>query len=549
MSWKGRISTVVVGALVGLVVAVFLVVLPATAVTKRAAISGMLSKPGYTVIALAANGNATSARASHGGFSLRPPADRVTLQLRAPNGIYAGPVVIGSGRHGARAIVGVRAGARLGRIAIDVRRGYARVARRVAKRWVDTSRWARARKGVPIGAGNFGRVRSKPPRHPPPGDLDADGVPDRLDVDTNGNLILNDVDRSTLSRARTAQAESPFWIGTSLFGGWYGNVVNVDANAGAVTDADIDRSLAKNEYVSIGIVPGSPELDCGGAPDPNNPQGWIGGLSYCTRGGTGAMVLTVPTYPTFEPFPACCDPDGNGYGTLTNTSPPVPPPGIFSLKPNATSSQIRTGDVLIQRVTSNGVSTDTPTMLPFVFATAPALAAYDDGQGDKATIRYPPVDPMTAPGTHGNGFPVAAGPNGDAAVTLTFWRPQRRSIPPEPGAWTDIGKLTYWANIESVGASNVPGGNIDCPKSAYSVNDPNLTLSPDGNPGVTDLSTDQPANPANTITYTLNITNCLAAVGVAWNPGQETLIHFFAADGFTTSSSTTDTGFAVFTRR
>jgi hypothetical protein len=520
--------------------AVLALVAPATAATKRAPISATLSKRDYTVIALAANGKATSVRASHGGFSLRPPADRVTLQLRAPDGIYAGPVVIGSDQHGAIAIVGVRAGARLGRITINVRRGYASVARRVAKRWVDVSRWARARKGVPIGAGNFGLVRSKPPRVSPPGDLDADGVPDVFDVDVNGNLILNDVDRSTLSRARMAQSESPFFIATSLFGGWYGDAVN--ANARAVTDADIDRSLATNEYVAIGLLPGSPELDCGGAPDPNNPQGWIGGLSYCTRGGTGAMVLAPGQ---FEPFPACCDPDGNGYGTLTNNSH-LPPPGSFSLKPNATSSQIRTGDVLIQRVTSNGVTTDTPTMLPFVFATTLGLVAYDDGQGNAATISYP-VDPKTGPGIFGNGFPVAAGPNGDVALKMTFWRPQRRSIPPEPGTWTDIGKLSYGANIQSVGASNVQA-LPNCPQSAYSVNDPNLSPGQDGNPGVTDLATDQPANPANTVTYTLNVSKCLAAFGIAWNPGEEVQIRFWAVDGFSSSSSDTDM-WAYFTRR
>jgi hypothetical protein len=525
--------------------AVLALVAPAAAAARFAPISGTLSKPGYTVIALAAHGHATSVRATHGSFSLRPLAGRVTLQLRAPNGIYAGPIVIGSDQHGARAIVGVTAGARLGRITINVRRGYAKVARRVVKRWVDTSRWARARKGIPIGARNFGRVRSKPPRVLPPGDLDADGVPDRLDIDINGNLILNDVDRSTLSRARMAQAESPFNITTSLFGGWFGDAVNADARA--VTDADIDRSLATNEYVAIGLLPGSPELDCGGAPDPNNPQGWIGGLSYCTRGGTGAMVL-APSQ--FEPFPACCDPDGNGYGTLSNNSH-LPPPGSFSLKPNATSSQIRTGDVLIQRVTSNGVTTDTPTMLPFVFATAPGLVAYDDGQGDKATVNYP-VDPRTGPGIYGNGFRVAAGPNGDVALTLTFWRPQRRSIPPEPGAWTDIGKLSYGASIQSVGASNVPGPSTDCPKSAFSDNDPNLSppqaLNSSTQGWVTDLATDQPANPARTITYTLNVTNCLAAHGLAWNPGEEAQIRFWATDGFSSSSSDTDM-WTVFTRR
>lgn len=254
-------------------------------------------------------------------------------------------------------------------------------------------------------------------------------------------------------------------------------------------------------------------------------------------GGTGYI---------FEPFPTCCDPDGNGYGTLINTSG-FPPPGSFSLKPNATSSQIGTGDVLIQRVTSNGVTTDTPTMLPYVFATAPALVSYDDGQGNAATINYP-VDPKIGPGIHGNGFQVAAGPNGDVALKLTFWRPQRKSIPPEPGAWTDIGKLSYGANILSVGASNDLGSNTQCPKSAYSVNDPSLSPPTDLNPGVTDLATDQPADPAHTITYTLNVTNCLAAHGFAWSPGEEAQIHFWAVDGFTSSASATEM-WTVFTRR
>lgn len=532
MSWRVHVGCCVAAALV--------FVVPATAAAKRAPISGKLSKPGYTVIALAANGKATSVRVKQRSFRLRPPAGRVTLHLRARNGRYAGPIVIATKKKGKVAILGVRAGARLGRI--TVRRGYARVRRKPRKKWLVTSRRARARKGVPIGARRFGRVRSRHFGRSAPGDRDLDGIPDVLDIDVNGNLILNKVDRSTRSRARAAQAESPFIIDTSLIGTWFGDTVN--ANARAVTDADIDRSLATNQFFAIGILPGSPELDCGGAPDPSNPHGWIGGLSYCTRGGTGAEALRPGES---EPFPACCDPNGNGYGTLINNSG-LPPPGSFSLKPNATSSQIRTGDVLIQRVTSSGVTTDTPTMLPYVFATAPALVSYDDGQGNAATVNYL-VDPRTAPGIHGNGFQVAAGPSGDVALKLTFWRPQRRPIPPEPGAWTDIGKLTYRAGIQSVGGAS--GGGVPCPKSAYSENDPNLSPPQDLPKNlhpfaeVTDLATDQPANPAHTITYTLNVTNCLAASGVAWNPGEEALINFWADAGFASQTNI----WTVFTRR
>ena len=77
-----------------------------------ARITGKLSKPGYTVIAVASNGRAASARAPRGRFALVAPARKVTLHLRAPNGRYAGPVVLGGTAK--RAIVGARAGARLG---------------------------------------------------------------------------------------------------------------------------------------------------------------------------------------------------------------------------------------------------------------------------------------------------------------------------------------------------------------------------------------------------------------------------------------------------
>src|SRR5207302_6287733 len=114
-------------------------------------ITGKLSKRGYTVIALATSGRASSVRAPTGAFRLRPPGETVTLHLRAPNGTYAGPIVVGgSATH---AIVGLRAGARLGNITIRARNGYAKVAGRLPGSRIDARRWARARRGVPIGAG------------------------------------------------------------------------------------------------------------------------------------------------------------------------------------------------------------------------------------------------------------------------------------------------------------------------------------------------------------------------------------------------------------
>lgn len=517
---------------------------PAAAAAPKP-IAGKLTKPGYTVIALAANGKATSVRARLGKFRLVPPAESVTLHLRAPDGTYAGPVVVG--RKGSRAIVGVRAGARLGRIL--VRKGYAKPAIPLPSRLRNATRTARARHGVPIGARNFGRVRSRHARGGVPGDLDLDGIPDRLDIDDDGDRILDALDRSTAARA--AQAESTFHVFSDLSLGleW---TVNHDAGS---TDAEIDAALPTFGILQIVILPGdSAELDCGGANQtPPRPEGLI----YCrphSSGGIGAiggncqncLFATTPVL-----FPDCCDPDGDGFGALTPLGPPAPgagPVGGMGITPNATTAQIGTGDVLIQWIATgvpasqcpppSASCTSFPSTLEFVFATVPALRSLSDGHGPAVTVSYPvpkaqpgrEIEHPGGPGTQSSPFPVKADPStGDVTVTLRFWRPQRRPMPAEPGysdpptAWTDIGGLAYTAAI----------GGGRCPQSAFSEAsppDPNLTPStPDSAPkvfnngrgGFIDRALDKPASSANTLTYRLNLTRCLAANGLSFNSGEQ----------------------------
>lgn len=71
MSWKGRIGGLVAVALAGLVAGVLVLVMPATAATKRAAITGTLSRSGYTVIAVAASGKAAVVVVRGRAFSSR----------------------------------------------------------------------------------------------------------------------------------------------------------------------------------------------------------------------------------------------------------------------------------------------------------------------------------------------------------------------------------------------------------------------------------------------------------------------------------------------
>jgi hypothetical protein len=430
------------------------------------------------------------------------------------------------------------AGAKLGRV--KVRRGYAKVAK--PKKRVDTRRRARARKGVPIGARRFGRVRSTRTGRGAPGDRDLDGIPDPLDIDDDGDLILDNLDRPDTTRAAASQVETPeLGIATFLPLGlpFTTNVHAVDRGLGW-----IDLNFSQMARLGIGILPGDQaELDCGGSPDPSNPDGWIGGLSYCVRGGTGGHFVVPDPTPDdpfdWPPFPESQDPDGDGFGTLQ----PGSGGGMFLVEAT-TTDKVRSGDLLIERVTTNGVETAYPATLQYVFNTIPALVSYQDGTMSSPQLIPYPVE-FGQPGTRSeDGFPVSDGPedaDSDVELTFTFWRPQRQRIPGDPGEgeWMDIGGLTYTLH------GSFAGGQFCGPQTAYSTEDPNLIPAPPeilgtdqkGLPGggFTDRAPDRPADRANTLAFTVNLSECLRAQGVSFNPGDSvplTLTAISAAPNF-----------------
>ena len=533
----------------------------AAAASKPQPITGKLSRPGYTVVALAPSGNATAVRARRGRFRVRPLSDTVTLELRAPDGKYVGPVV--AGRKGSYAILGVRAGARLGKVRVRARKGFARVARRLPRRRRDASRLARTRHGVPLGAGNYGFVRSRPIRAAaaagtglPGGDRDADGVPNALDIAAHGDLRLNVLRRPR--RARSAQVEdcatydctAGFEVGTHLMLPLE-ETVNVNALPGLADDALtalMDETLKRHLFLDLSV--GSPgihaELNCGAPQQRTNPA--LGGLSYCTRGGTGRIIDFNNAREA--PFPECCDPDSNGFGALDSA------PGNFnhstSLRPGATAAEIGSGDQLIAHVTKgvpgNTGPGDHATTLQFVFATTPALVSYSDTAGNCAKVAGtpgscatefsypvpPPGSDCSRPGcpgglgTGGNGFPVAPGPNNKIKVTLTFWRPQRAPIPSGgtgggdpclPGCeWVDIGNLDYTTAFDGEGGPA-------CPRGAYSNSDLSVgsagRFPPPHDPGIlSDTVGTKAASPANTFTYTVDLSECLADPQGGGGPGE-----------------------------
>jgi hypothetical protein len=579
---------------------------PAAAAQKS--ITGKLSKRGYVVIAVAANGEGKTAQATP-KFSLRPPAKAVTLHLRGPDGVYVGPIVITSSTNGKRIVLGVKAGTRLGDIKINARKGYAFVENTPAKGRLDPRRFARAKNGIPLGAGNFGLVRSKPPGNSPPGDRDADGVANRLDIDTDGDRVLDRYERAGAVRAAarvlvyglvtavndngTVRARPcPPLVGPETTGPWpsdaptpivgmsylfdidlQGTTVvsfnsasgpiqegcpliaylpnvgpalalnlreTVNVNAGA-TVSDLDRILSERGVLVL-LASGSPdvriELDCGGS-NQNPPR--LTGLKYCSRGGTGraSRSLIGDGLPRSFPlvFPECCDSfpsGGNGFGELAPLATDMGAQGPqvqARLSHGATTDEVGTGDVLNWRITpSGGSERQFPTTLPDVFATVPALVSYDDDgpAGDPPTrVNYPvPAPYVGSPpnfeaGEQGpyKGFPVDPCPagapppcvEGEVVLTLEFWRPQREAIGDEAGAWTDIGGLVYAPGVAV--PSSGPIALPRCEDGQVSTTDPNLTRARANFPygygaGFRDKAPDRPTDPANRLTYSVNVTRC-----------------------------------------
>ena len=489
-----------------------LIALPAQAAST---ITGKLNKRGYTVIALAKDGTTVSAAARSGAFTVKPPAGTVTIQLRAPNGRYAGPIVVG--RHKGKVVLGIRRGAKLGKVL--VKSGYGVTAKALKAKYVNSKVVATAKGGGPIGSKTFGLVPGTHLRQTGPvqptqpgsegvpggtsagGDSDSDGVPNALDVDSNGNGVLDNVD-----------PEAPAPPGIGVFSQMFLDIdQTVNADASAITAEDIDAAMKAHMFLVFTNLPENVgvELDCGG-------------LTYCAPGGTGQRQTgPIEVGGTTDPFPACCDADGNGWGSIAGGTN-GPTGSEFVLKPNAGSSAIGSGDTMIEHIISNASTAQIPGALNFVFNTVPALKQWTSGTGTTPTVVSYPVA-ANGPGTRDNPLPVTKDAGGDYTLTLTLWRPQRKAIPGagEGSGAVDIGGLAYDVNIPNGGGAPGNGVSPQCSPASLSTTDPHGSVTNTGPIGrIADNAPDQPADPANTLTFSVDLTKCLADKGNTLGAGQ-----------------------------
>jgi len=481
--------------------------LPASAQQKS--ISGEFSKKpasGSILVAVSSNGRSSTGVITGKKFRVTPPEVTARLYLLQNNRVSAQLVLSKcKNRSGSKTIdikscsknevyTSFRAGKKLGMVN---KIGSAYVLRSASLSTVLTTQKASARNFIPVGVTTLGlgggstvggsntvSGKSISASAEEVSDGDLDGLVDALDIDDNGNGIIDNYDSSSTASA----AADSFRIFSNLKLD-LDQSLNLHATNSLTTSA-IDAAMQSVQTLAIQVAGSSDEsseLDCGD-------------LSYCSAGGTGQN--------NNQSFPGAAggsfDSDGDGFGSITRGAT-----GDFQLVTKATSSEIGGGDTFIQRIRgSDGLERQIPGLLNFVFSSTPALKSISVNGAAAQTIDY-----SANPRLGSRQRCIQAPASGDVVLHITGWRPQRSGLTTAgESEFVDIGRSLITIDIPngpvSIGA---PGGGSsgpgNCVRSAYSVpSDTNLTVA---NDGIQDGKSDSGADSANTYNFTVDISACL----------------------------------------
>lgn len=510
--------------------------LAAAAPASAATISGTVKGgKGLQVVVVQANGKGKKATLpANGSFRIAATVKGASLHLVSGKGAYLGPVILGGGGTAVYATLSTARGVDLG--TISRKPGYAKAAAPMGSYYTTAAYTATARSGKPIGAGNLGRVKVGNGRSALKGyngqgsDADLDGVVGAFDTDDNGNLILDNVDRTTRKGKNAGSRSTRQTCGAPPLPPCDGQqppapgpvpvVVNPGstttdfrmfsnfkltgaasinlylAGTAAAVQPLIDQAVPTTVTLATQVVGGSTaKLDC------------LGNV-YCAP-----HVVGSATYPLVNS--AAASVTGSVVDIATGTT------GDAQITPGAAPSQIGAGNAFLQIA---GGSTY-PGVLNFVFNTAPAVYSVTVG-GTETVLTYDAATGrVTAPSadygmTPAN--PIAVG--ADGIVTLKWFRPQRPAAPGEPSAsgYVDMGALLYTADAPNKPNNAGPrtGGN-NCAVASYSApvsNGSGFALDP-ALEGVLDPAADTATDPADPVghllQYTLNAATCFGADWVA----------------------------------
>ena len=466
---------------------------------------------GYTLIVLGRTRIVSVIRLKRSGHFSVKASRGDTLQLLRPDNTFFGPIVIA---HGGRRAYEALGGGSLTLGTIRLRHGYAAPSKHFALQSVDRQVFARAdRSGKPVGAGNLGllvhhhlvkaRIASQITAMianggggggsgsgtlPPGGDPTHVGIVTAFNADVTGAGVPND------ENPASAQAS-----GDGLFTEMFMPLaLSVNTDAAGVTPAEVSRivrqDLRLDFYLDAHQAGGAPvsgvNVDCGSLP-------------YCAAGSGPATVAQSNNTSV---------PSGGRWNGEVPSNPGRP--GIFSIQiaPNVGTDQIHPGDVFLVHYHTPGGDVVTPTTLTTYFETVPAVASYNAGSGTQS-ISYPAA--QGARGTDGNPIMMSSG-----QLTLSLYKPQRASLPGEPGSFFDIGHLHYGVPLRSQNGQR----ELGCPAQFYSGLSPTLEVSQSSSDPfynqlfpLHDTADDAPASASNQLGFTLDLAGCMAAEGVPTN--------------------------------
>ena len=512
-------------ALVALVATAFAAA-PATAAT----VSGTLkSGKGYTIVVVQSNGKAKKLKvtSTKGTFKVTGVTlSGASINLISSTGQYWGPVVLAGS--GTKVYETIKGSGNLALGTVTRKTGYAVAVAPKTRYQTGAAYSVKAAKGKPVGASKLGRVKvgngtSTLAGYSGPGkDADLDGIPGAFDIDDNGNLILDNVDRTGRAGKRLALVrafgpalrdicptpDQPQPAGCTqptpppsgggpasattefkLFSNFkLTDATSINANIGAITDLNplIAAAVPTTVTLATQVIGGATAtLDCLGN-------------AYCASHTVGSA-----TYPLVN-FAAATF-TGTYLDLVTGST------GDAQISPGAAPADIGAGDAFIEMVGASSY----PGTLNFVFNTAPALVSYDVGSGVQ-TVTYDASGVAATGMTPAAPITLAAGAT---SLTVTFWRPQREALSTETGTWTDIGGLTYRADTPNTPAGSTKHSCVGAYSAATSNGTAVVTAATSD--GVLDPALDAQATVANTVSWTINLATCfdwsLMASGTAFD--------------------------------
>ncbi|MCB0309868.1 MAG: hypothetical protein KDD42_01455, partial [Bdellovibrionales bacterium] len=498
-------------------------ILPAHAASSKVKVTGKLpNASGYSVLLLLRDGSSKIASpSSSGAFAFGGLNSKslkgATLHL-VKDGQYWGPIVLAqqtSQLRAATTLTGklsplIKRAVKLGTVHLQDT-DYALLSKPLYKTGRGKFSVETNSSGAPLGAGqqgvtlrasnqDFGVLNAVQPGE----DSDADGIPNALDADDDGDLILDGSDQDA------AGQDVPY---TSLIMD-FRKTLNAHVRSG-LSDSVIDAAIGGENVFALTFFLSLPQdsIATGGYLvcdeqlsycRPNTPLGYYGGVSESSsefRNHPWSELLNSDGFPRMELI------------ELTGGQSVV-----ASIQPRVGRDTFRPGDIYRAVLTNSAgaeVSSRTFTLTPY-FVSVPALKSYDAGFGN-VDVDYSAVSPESGsiPGTS-EGDPLVL--SDDGSLQVTFWRPQREAIRSDESGYYDWGNLNYGIVIDDAQAtcagfySNISSELVEY-STPFGTNDSPLANQGANLVPLKDSSGDRAAVSSNTLSFTVDLKSCLSRAG------------------------------------